>query len=150
MTSGEASECGSIVAAPRRAEQKGCNDTWRDLAKLSVSSEPGNERLAMERVAEVVKGLGLSAQRLERLKTAVAEAKMPAKQLRASVYQVPGVAVTGSSCTRTSETTRDRALILKKDPQLGRGRDLRRSIALTKAQGWVEAANLRVTPRLIC
>jgi hypothetical protein len=75
---------------------------------------------------------------------------MPAKQLKASVYQVPGVAVTGSSCTRTSETTRDRALILKKDPKLGRGRDLRRSIPLTKAQGWVEAANLRVTPRLIC
>ena len=75
---------------------------------------------------------------------------MPANQLKASVYQVPGVAVTGSSCTRTSETTRDRALILKKDPQLGRGRDLRRSIPLTKAQGWVEAANLRVTPRLIC
>jgi hypothetical protein len=33
---------------------------------------------------------------------------MQAKQLKASVYQVPGVAVTGSSCTRTSETTRDR------------------------------------------
>ncbi len=45
---------------------------------------------------------------------------MPAKQLKASVYQVLGVAVTGSSRTRTSETTRDRALNLKKDPQLGR------------------------------
>jgi hypothetical protein len=31
---------------------------------------------------------------------------MQAKQLKASVYQVPGVAVTGSSRTRTSETTR--------------------------------------------
>ena len=68
---------------------------------------------------------------------------MPAKQLKASVYQVLGMAVTGSSRTRTSETTRDRALILKKDPQVGRGRDPRRSIPLTKAQGWVEAANLR-------
>ena len=75
---------------------------------------------------------------------------MPAKQLEWSLNQVPGVAVTGSSCTRTSETTRVRAPILKKDPQLGRGRDLRRSIPLTKAQGWVEAATLRVTPRLIC
>ena len=68
---------------------------------------------------------------------------MPAKQLKTSVYQDPGVAVTGSSRTRTSETTRDRALILKKDPQLGRGRDPRRSIPLTKAQGWVEASNHR-------
>ena len=68
---------------------------------------------------------------------------MPAKQLKASVYQDPGVAVTGSSRTRTSGTTRDRALLHKKDPQLGRGRDLRRSVPLTKAQGWVEAANLR-------
>jgi hypothetical protein len=75
---------------------------------------------------------------------------MQAKQLKACVYQVTGVAVTGSSRPRTSETTRDGALILKKDQQLGRGRDLRRSIPLTKAQGWVGAADLRVTPRLIC
>jgi hypothetical protein len=57
---------------------------------------------------------------------------MQAKQLKASVYQVPGVAVTGSSRIRTSVTTRDRALILKKDPQLGRGRDLR---TLASVQG---------------
>jgi hypothetical protein len=75
---------------------------------------------------------------------------VPTKQLEGSVYQDPGVALTGSSRTRTSGTRRDRALILKKDPQLGRGRDLRRSIPLSKARGWVEAANLRVTPRLIC
>jgi hypothetical protein len=43
MTSGDASEGGSIVTAPRRVEQKGHNGTWRVLAKLSVSSEPGNE-----------------------------------------------------------------------------------------------------------
>jgi len=66
-----------------------------------------------------------------------------AKQLKESVYQDPGVAVTGSSRTRTSGTTRDGALILKKDPQVGRGRDPRRTIPLTKAQGWVEAANFR-------
>ena len=68
---------------------------------------------------------------------------MPTKQLEGSVYQDPGVALTGSSRTRTSETTRDRAPFLKKDPRLGRGRDPRRSIPMTKAQGWVEAANLR-------
>src|ERR671913_1157932 len=80
MTSGDASESGSIVTASRRVEQKGRNGTWRVLAKLSVSSEPGNERLAMERVAAVVKELGLSEQRLERLKTAVVEATMNAME----------------------------------------------------------------------
>jgi anti-sigma regulatory factor (Ser/Thr protein kinase) len=78
MTPDDASEIGGIVTAPRHAEQKGRNGTWRVLAKLSVSSEPGNERLAMERVAAVVKDLGLSEQRLERLKTAVAETTMNA------------------------------------------------------------------------
>ena len=67
MTSGDASEIGGIVTAPRHADQKGHNGTWRVLAELSVPSELGNERLAMERVAEVVKELGLSEERLERL-----------------------------------------------------------------------------------
>jgi anti-sigma regulatory factor (Ser/Thr protein kinase) len=66
--------------APRHSHQKGRNGTWRVLAELSVPSEPGNERLAMERVAEVVKELGLSEQRLEKLKTAVAEATMNAME----------------------------------------------------------------------
>jgi hypothetical protein len=68
---------------------------------------------------------------------------MPAKQLEWSLNQDPRVAVTGSNRTRISGTTRDRALILKKDRQLGWGRDLRRSVPLTKAQGWVEASNHR-------
>ena len=45
-----------------------------------MPSEPGNEHPAMERVAEAVKELGLPAQRLERLKTAVAEATMNAME----------------------------------------------------------------------
>ena len=68
---------------------------------------------------------------------------MQVKQLKVSIYQDPGVAVAGSSRTRTSGTTKDRAQIHKEDLELGRGRDLRRSILMTKAQGWVEAANLR-------
>jgi anti-sigma regulatory factor (Ser/Thr protein kinase) len=43
-----------------------------------LPSEPGNERLALARVAETVQGLGLSDARLEKLKTAVAEATMNA------------------------------------------------------------------------
>jgi serine/threonine-protein kinase RsbW len=68
------------VTAPGHADQKERNGTWRVLAELNVPCEPGNERLATERVAEVVKGLGLSEQRLERLKTAMAEATMNAME----------------------------------------------------------------------
>ncbi|MDQ2811808.1 MAG: ATP-binding protein [Actinomycetota bacterium] len=48
------------------------------LDAFTLPSEPGNERLALARVAGIVKGLGLSESRLERLKTAVAEATMNA------------------------------------------------------------------------
>ena len=52
----------------------------RTLAELSVPSEPGNERRAMEEVAGVVSNLGLPERTLERLKTAVAEATMNAME----------------------------------------------------------------------
>ena len=52
----------------------------RTLAELSVPSEPGNERRAMEEVAGAVEGLGLPGPTLERLKTAVAEAAMNAME----------------------------------------------------------------------
>ena len=48
------------------------------LDVFTLASEPGNERLALARVAGTVQGLGLSEARLERLKTAVAEATMNA------------------------------------------------------------------------
>src|SRR5882672_4961095 len=50
----------------------------RTLAEFAVASEPGNERLALARVADAVADQGLSDARLERLKTAVAEATMNA------------------------------------------------------------------------
>ena len=68
------------MTASGHADQKSRNGIWRALAELSVPSEPGNERLAAERVAEVVKELDLSERRLERLKTAVAEATMNAME----------------------------------------------------------------------
>ncbi len=52
----------------------------RTLAELSVPSEPGNERRAMEEVAGAVSKLGLPERTLERLKTAVAEATMNAME----------------------------------------------------------------------
>jgi len=48
------------------------------LDAFTVPSRPGNERLALARVAGTVQGRGLSDARLERLKTAVAEATMNA------------------------------------------------------------------------
>ena len=50
----------------------------RRLAAFEVASEEGNERLAIDQVAEAVAGLGLDGSRLERLKTAVGEATMNA------------------------------------------------------------------------
>jgi anti-sigma regulatory factor (Ser/Thr protein kinase) len=68
------------VTAPRPSDSRGRNGTWRVLAELSVPSEPGNERHAMEAVAGAIKDVGLEGQRLERLKTAVAEATMNAME----------------------------------------------------------------------
>ena len=50
----------------------------RRLDTFTLASKPGNERLALARVAGTVKDIGLSDARLERLKTAVAEATMNA------------------------------------------------------------------------
>ena len=44
---------------PKPSDSTGRNDTWRTLAEFSVPSEPGNERTAMEVVAERDKGRGL-------------------------------------------------------------------------------------------
>src|SRR5215212_2001176 len=50
------------------------------LAAFELQSAPGNERQAMELVERAVAGIGLQATRLERLKTAVAEATMNAME----------------------------------------------------------------------
>jgi anti-sigma regulatory factor (Ser/Thr protein kinase) len=68
------------MTAPRPSDSRGRNGTWRVLAELSVPSEPGNERRAMEEVAGAIKDVGLEGQRLERLKTAVAEATLNAME----------------------------------------------------------------------
>jgi serine/threonine-protein kinase RsbW len=54
------------------------SSSYHQLASFTVPSEPGNERIALALVAEAVAGQGLPAARLERLKTAVAEAAMNA------------------------------------------------------------------------
>jgi anti-sigma regulatory factor (Ser/Thr protein kinase) len=52
----------------------------RRLAEFSLPSEPGNERIAMERVAEALSEVEIGGEDLERLKTAVAEATMNAME----------------------------------------------------------------------
>jgi serine phosphatase RsbU (regulator of sigma subunit)/anti-sigma regulatory factor (Ser/Thr protein kinase) len=52
---------------------------WRTLAEIEIASQPGNERQATEQVAAAVAEI-LPLARLERLKTAVAEATMNAME----------------------------------------------------------------------
>jgi anti-sigma regulatory factor (Ser/Thr protein kinase) len=68
------------MTAQRPSDSRGRNGTWRVLRELSVPSEPGNERMAMETVAEAVRDLDIRGENLERLKTAVAEATMNAME----------------------------------------------------------------------
>jgi serine phosphatase RsbU (regulator of sigma subunit)/anti-sigma regulatory factor (Ser/Thr protein kinase) len=65
---------GAEAAQPAGSER----DAGRVITEFTVPSEPGNEREAMRRVAEEAEALGLAPARLERLKTAVAEATMNA------------------------------------------------------------------------
>jgi len=52
------------------------DEGWETIAEFSIPSQLGNETQAMEEVAACVQSLGLSETRMERLKTAVAEATM--------------------------------------------------------------------------
>jgi serine phosphatase RsbU (regulator of sigma subunit)/anti-sigma regulatory factor (Ser/Thr protein kinase) len=54
------------------------SDGWRILGEFDVPSEEGNERLAIDKVAGAVQPLGLTTDKVERLKTAVSEAAMNA------------------------------------------------------------------------
>ena len=54
------------------------SEPWRTLLEFELLSEPGNEILAMETVADAIRELNLPEDRLERLKTAVAETTMNA------------------------------------------------------------------------
>ncbi|MDX1523007.1 MAG: SpoIIE family protein phosphatase, partial [Anaerolineae bacterium] len=56
------------------------SEGWETLAEFSFTSEPGNDRLVAEQVITTVAEYQLPARRLERLKTAVAEATMNAME----------------------------------------------------------------------
>ena len=68
-----------LAAQPRAGGDDpgdGQGDSRRLLARFELPSRPGNERRAMQQVADVVAPLGLPPGKLDRLKTAVAEATM--------------------------------------------------------------------------
>jgi serine phosphatase RsbU (regulator of sigma subunit)/anti-sigma regulatory factor (Ser/Thr protein kinase) len=56
------------------------DEGWRVLDTWPIPSAPGNERDAMRHVEAAVRELGLTEKRIERLKTAVAEATMNAME----------------------------------------------------------------------
>ena len=67
-----------MPTATREGEDEG--EMNELLVAFEVASAPGNERAAMERIAELVAPLGMDNSRLERLKTAVAETTMNAME----------------------------------------------------------------------
>jgi serine phosphatase RsbU (regulator of sigma subunit)/anti-sigma regulatory factor (Ser/Thr protein kinase) len=67
--------CSSAEQSARAFLDRG---DWQQLGEFSLPSVAGNERVAMDRVAEWVSPLGMAPGRMERLKTAVAEATMNA------------------------------------------------------------------------
>ncbi|MPZ13503.1 MAG: SpoIIE family protein phosphatase [Chloroflexi bacterium] len=69
------------LAREAAAETSSARDVGNEvLAAFTVASKPGNERIAIDRVAASVQPLDLSTGRLERLKTAVGEAAMNAME----------------------------------------------------------------------
>lgn len=78
----DSSQAVTVASTPNQhvRDEMSNTDNWHILGQWLLASEPGNERIAMEKVAEVVRPVHLSATRLERLKTAVAEATMNAME----------------------------------------------------------------------
>lgn len=70
--------CLDMLSYPYKNENSGGENVERLLAEFILPSEPGNEKVAMEKVAEAVQGLNLPPRKLDRLKTATAEAAMNA------------------------------------------------------------------------
>jgi serine phosphatase RsbU (regulator of sigma subunit)/anti-sigma regulatory factor (Ser/Thr protein kinase) len=108
----------------------------RLLGEFQVASEAGNERAVMERVAELVKPLGIDARKVERLKTAVSETAMNAiehgNELRAE-RPVSVKVVTGDGKVRIAISDRGGGTEIPE----AQTPDLEAKLAgLQKARGW--------------
>jgi len=71
-------ECAKEGVDIAKADSNPANTQVR--VTFNVPSKPGNERLAIDQVAQAVEDLGLASNRLEKLKTAVGEATMNAME----------------------------------------------------------------------
>ena len=103
---------------------------------FSVASESGNERLAMDRVVEIVAPLKLGTARLERLKTAVSEATMNAiehgNETRADLpVEVEVRAADGVLTVRVTDVGGSRELPAAETPDIEAKLD-----GLQKPRGW--------------
>ena len=108
------------------------------LLEFELPGVPGNERIAMDRVAEVVGSLGLDPARLERLKTAVSEATMNAIEYGSgSSPDVPVEITVASSNGELHVRITDRALGGPIPGEDAEQPDLEAKLAgLQKARGW--------------
>jgi serine phosphatase RsbU (regulator of sigma subunit)/anti-sigma regulatory factor (Ser/Thr protein kinase) len=93
----------TLVTVARTSTARPAGATAPVLAEFSLSSIPGSEREAMDRVAAAVAGAGMSSPQLDRLRTSVAEATMNAiEHGNHNVAELPvtvRVSATGPSIT---------------------------------------------------
>ncbi len=68
----------TLLTVQRLAQVAASPLAWRTLGEFDLPSAPGNERLAIEQVMQMIGAVGLTPKQIDRLKTAIGEATMNA------------------------------------------------------------------------
>ena len=129
---------GGGAGAVLEADQPDQREAETTILEFEVPGEPGNERVAMDRVAAAVEPLGLAPARLERLKTAVSEATMNAIEYGSgNSPDIPVEIAVASSNGELHVRITDRALGGPIPGDDAEQPDLEAKLAgLQKARGW--------------